>query len=329
MLRTRADEVTEAIASKDRNNLYVTSSFFKDPAKFRAFCTYYAIMRLVDDRVDSLPTPCGLSEKLREHELAIVTAWEQVVKSGCHGVYPKTSFLTSCNFADAEAVCESFIHSYRLFPVPITLWTAFFSAMRSDLSDGEFVRWADFLAYAEGATVAPTTIYLWLIMARRNVTKGSYECPRGFDLYACGRHLGIFAYLGHIIRDLALDVTSMTTRLCIAREDMLAHGVSPEMLRNEALNRRASHATRRLVSDLLQRARHHLVQGRVIAQPAYGYISRDSHFILELIITMYEHVIEKIESIGCDPMSERHHLTPQERARIVQQVATRVGFLTH
>lgn len=326
MLLTPADEVTEAIASKDRNNLHVTSSFFRDPAKYRAFCAYYAVMRLVDDRVDSLPTPCGLSAKLRENELAVVMAWEQVVKSGCHGVYPKTSFLTSCDFAEAKAICESFIHSYRLFPVPITLWTDFFAAMRSDLSDGEFVRWADFLAYAEGATVAPTTIYLWLIMARRNVTKGSYECPRGFDLYACGRHLGIFAYLGHIIRDLASDVKSMTTRLCIAREDMLAHGVSPEMLRNEALNRRASHATKRLVADLLQRARDHLAQGRALAQPAYELIEGDSLFILELIIAIYEHVIEKIVSIGCDPMSGRHHLTPQERAEIVQQVAARVGF---
>lgn len=328
-LPTRADELTEAIASKDRNNLYVTSSFFRDPAKYRAYCAYYAIMRLVDDRVDNLPLPCRRSAKLRESELGILTAWEKVVKSGCHGVYPKTSLLTSCDFADAEAVCESFIYSYRLFPVPVKLWTNFFAAMRSDLLDGEFVRWADFLAYAEGATVAPTTIYLWLILARRNVTKDSYEFPRGFDLYACGRHLGIFAYLGHIIRDLALDVTSMTTRLCIAREDMLAHGVSPEMLRNEALNHRASHATKRLVADLLQRARHHLAQGRAIAQPAYGYIARDSQFILELIITMYERIIEKIESTGCDPMSTRHHLTPLERAEIVQQVGARVGIRIH
>lgn len=328
-MKARADEVIEAIASKDRNNLYVTSSFFRDPAKYRAFCTYYAIMRLVDDRVDNLPSPRGLSAKLLEHELGVVTAWEQVVVSGCDGIYPKTSFLTSCDFAEVQAICESFIHSYRLFPVPVKLWNNFFAAMRSDLSDGEFVRWADFLAYAEGATVAPTTIYLWLIMARRNVTKGTYELPREFDLYACGRHLGIFAYLGHIIRDLALDVTSMTTRLCIARKDMLTHGVSPEMLRNEALNHRASHATKRLVADLLQRARDHLAQGRALAQPAYELIESDSLFILELIITIYEHVIEKIESIGCDPMSERHHLTPLERAEIVQQVAARVGFRIH
>lgn len=325
-MRTRAHEATEAIAARDRNNLYVTSSFFRDPAKYRAFCTYYAVMRLVDDRIDNLPAPCGLSETMRDHELGVVTGWERAVQSGCRGNFPDTSLLASCDFAEAAAVCECFIDSYRAFPVPAALWANFFAAMRSDLLDGEFVRWADFLAYAEGATVAPTTIYLWLIMSRRNVANGPYELPHGLDLYACGRHLGIFAYLGHIIRDLASDATSMTTRLCIAREDMSAHGVDPEMLRNEAMNHRASQATRCLVADLLQRARGYLARGRALAEPAYGSIEHDSRFILELIITMYEQIIEKIESGGCDPMAAQHHLTEPEKDEIVRQVAARTGF---
>lgn len=52
-----AHEVTDAIASNDRNNMDITSSIFQDPVKYRAFCDYHAIMRIVDDRVDSLPSP--------------------------------------------------------------------------------------------------------------------------------------------------------------------------------------------------------------------------------------------------------------------------------
>jgi phytoene/squalene synthetase len=141
------------------------------------------------------------------------------------------------NFAEAEAVCESFIASYRVFPVPIRQWTNFFAAMRSDIVNSEFVHWTDFLAYAEGATVAPTTIYLSLIVAHRDATKDTCEFLRGFDLFDSGRHLGLFAYLGHIIRDLAEEITHTATRLCIAREDMIAHGVNSEKLRSEALNR--------------------------------------------------------------------------------------------
>jgi len=325
-VQTRAHEVTEAIASRDRNNLYVTSSFFRDPVKFRAFCAYYAIMRVVDDRIDDLPSPNRRCAELRKRELRVVEAWERVVRSSCRGIHPAASLLASCDFPEAEAVCESFIASYRIFPVPIRLWANFFAAMRSDIVDSEFVRWTDFLAYAEGATVAPTTIYLSLIVARRDVTKDTCEFLRGFDMYQAGRHLGLFAYLGHIIRDLAADVTSTATRLCIAREDMLAHGVSLEILRSEALNRRASPATRRLAGELLHRARWHLAQGRALTVPILGLLDSDSRFILELIITMYEHIIAKIESTGCDPMAKRHHLTQREQAEIVHQVAARTGF---
>ncbi|MEJ2601454.1 MAG: squalene/phytoene synthase family protein, partial [Anaerolineales bacterium] len=257
-MQTRAHEVTEEIASKDRNNLYITSSFFRDPIKYMAFCAYYAIMRVVDDRIDNLPSTGSRCAELRKRELGVVASWERVVRSSCHGIYPTTSLLASCNFPEAKAVCESFITSYRIFPVPIKLWTNFFAAMRSDIVASELVRWSDFLAYAEGATVAPTTIYLLLIVARRYETKNSCEFPRGFDLYACGRHLGLFAYLGHIIRDLATDITNTETRLCLTREDMLAYGVSPEMLKSEVLNRQASPGTCYLVKDLLRRARWHL-----------------------------------------------------------------------
>lgn len=327
-MQTRIDEITEAIASKDRNNLYVASSFFRDPVKFRAFCAYYAVMRVIDDRVDNLPSPDSRTATLQKHELDILTAWERVVESGCNGTYPDASLLKSCDFADAEAVYESFMESYRALPVPMDLWKSFFAAMRSDLLDGEFASWADFAVYAEGATVAPTTIYLWLIMARRNATKDLYDIPQDLDVFACGRHLGIFAYLAHIVRDLALDVTSSTARLCIAREDMLAHGVSLETLRNEALNGRASHATRRLVAELLRRARRHLAHGRALALPAYRSIESDSHFILDLIIAMYEQLVEKIESTGCDPMADRHRLTELEKAEVVRRVAARTGFRT-
>ena len=325
-VQTRAHEVSEAIASRDRNNLYVTSSFFRDPIKFRAFCAYYAIMRIVDDRIDNLPSPNNRCAELRKRELDVVAAWERVVKCSCNGIHPTASLLASCDFAEVDAVCESFIASYRVFPVPIRLWTNFFTAMRSDIVDSEFVSWTDFLAYAEGATVAPTTIYLSLIVAHHDVRKNSYEFPRGFDLYDSGRHLGLFAYLGHIIRDLAADITRRATRLCISREDMLAHGVSSEMLKSEALNCRASSATRCLAGELLNRAREHLAQGRALTAPIYDILDSDSRFILELIITMYEHIIAKIESTGCDPMAKRRHLTRLEKVKIVQQVAAHTGF---
>jgi len=325
-VQTRAQKITEAIASKDRNNLYVTSSFFRDPLKYRAFCAYYAVMRVVDDRVDQLPAADRWSTGVRARELAVVDAWEGLVESCCRGQIPAAAALAACDFSEAGALCESFVESYRVYPVPVDLWTHFFSAMRSDLEARAFARWVDFLDYSEGATVAPTTIYLSLIVARRDDARNTCAFPPDFDLFACGRHLGIFAYLGHIVRDLAEDLTGTSTRLCMAREDLLAHGLSPEMLRDEALNRRASPAPRSLVETLLQRARGHLDRGRALTAPTRGFLASDCQFILELIIAMYERILAKIESAGYDPMAQQHRLSRLEKADVVRQVAARTGF---
>jgi hypothetical protein len=60
--------------------------------------------------------------------------------------------------------------------------------------------------------------------------------------------------------------------------------------------------------------------------PVLDRLDSDSRFILELIVTMYQQLIAKIESTGCDPMTNRHHLTQQEQAEIVHRVAASTGF---
>jgi phytoene synthase len=322
-----AFRITEKIASKDHNNLYITSSFFKDKNKYEAFCAFYAVMRLVDDRIDNLPLSVKQNEVSLKNELKVVDAWEQVVISCYHGTYPTAVYLEGCEFVEVAAVCESLIAAFKNFPVSILLWTNFFKAMQSDLVSGEFKRWSDFLEYAEGATVAPTTIYLYLIASHRNNVYNSYELPEGFNLIKCGHYLGIFAYLGHIIRDLSEDIKSALTRLCITREDMNVHDVTPEILQRDALKNQASLATNGLVIDILQRARRYLLRAKTYVAQVQDLLESDGHFILELIITMYERIISKIESTGYDPMAGRHLLSKKEKADIIRQIAARTEFI--
>jgi len=318
--------VTETIASRDHNNLYITSLFFKDRMKYKAFCAFYAVMRIVDDRIDNLPLLIKQNEVLQKQELGVVDAWEHLVISCHQGIYPTATQLESSNFSEANAVCESVIEAFRNFHVPIQLWNNFFDAMRSDLVAGELECWSDFLEYAEGATVAPTTIYLYLITAQRNNEKNSYELPGGIDIIKSGRYLGVFAYLGHIIRDLSDDLNS-TARLCITREDMNAHDVRLEILRMEAVKKQASPATIGLIIDLLQRARRHLLRSRAYVSQIHEILDNDGRFILELIITMYERIIDKIESTGYDPLVKQHYLSRGEKTKIVKSVALKNGFL--
>ncbi len=74
-----AAAVAEAIAARDNNNLYRTSCFLRDEQRYRTFCAYYAVMRVVDDRVDSLPSRAALSPDERAAEYRILENWRRAV----------------------------------------------------------------------------------------------------------------------------------------------------------------------------------------------------------------------------------------------------------
>jgi len=319
-------KVAEAIARKDKNNLSLTSSFFKDKTKYRVFCSYYSLMRVVDDHIDSLPSYDQRSKKLIDEELKFLDSWERIVTSSIRGIFPDKKLLTATGCNEAEAICESFIDSYKTIPVKKKLWTNFFNAMRSDISSNEFATWSDFIDYSEGATVAPTTIYLTLIASKFNTSMNRYEAEKNFDILECGRNLGLFAYLGHIIRGLAKDIREESTRICISNEDMTAHGLSIDTITKDVFKRQADPKTRNLIMDLLLRAKNYHDNGRAIAEEIMDFLESDCRFILELIITIYENIIKKIESTDCNPMSNIHYLTRREKAKIVKSVAYQTGF---
>ncbi|HSG07566.1 MAG TPA: squalene/phytoene synthase family protein [Longimicrobiales bacterium] len=315
----------EAIAARDNNNLYLTSRFFRSPERYKAFCAFYALMRIVDDRIDDIPDRIHLSERSRSREHAVVSAWEASVLSCYEGRRPSRDVVERCGHPDAALLLEAFAESLVAFPAPCRLWVDFFRSMHWDLDHDRFATWQDFLAYAEGASVSPTTIYLFLLASPPRHPSGARPLPAGFDLSTCGRQLGIFAYVGHVVRDIAEDLR-MGRRglLYLTNEDMAAHGVTEDTLRSDLKRERASVATRHLVAELLGRARSFLGRGRASLAPLWGNVDGDCAFIVDLIVTMYERVIDKIERCGFDPLTGQHRLTPTEKGAVVQEVARRV-----
>ncbi len=318
--------VAEQIAARDLNNLYLTSRFFADPEKYRAFCAFYAVMRVVDDRVDDLPSRHGLSLQGRQREHDVLRAWEEAVCTSYEGQSQSPDTLVACQHGQAAPLLDAFAMSLGMFPVSRELWNNFFSAMHRDIDRARFDTWRDFLAYSEGASVAPTTIYLFLIASRR-AAGDVFRVPEGFDIIACGRHLGVFAYLAHVARDLAADlVTGEEGLLYLTREDMEKFGVTERSLLSDVAEGQASLPTRALIAALLQRARRRLARGREYLEDLAAELEIDCRFILELIVTMYERIVDKIESCDFDPMSGRHTLSAEEKELTAREVAALVGF---
>lgn len=321
-----AAAAAEAIASKDLNNLYLTSCYFEDRAKYRAFCALYAVMRVVDDRIDAIPSRAELTEEDRQREKAVAAAWRRGVEAGYEDREPTAEDLALCDHPQAALLLEGLRRTVTRFPVPSSLWQNFFDAMERDVDRPRFATYEEFLDYAEGATVAPTTIYLFLIAARPS-EDAVYGLPEAFDLIACGRHLGLFAYLGHILRDLAQDYSASEEGLLyLAEDDMDRFGLTEEQLGRDVTARRCSPPLRSLVEELVGRSRRELAEGRRLAEALEGKLTPDCAFVLELICAIYEHILDKIEDKSFDPLVKNPRLSLLEKTRIALDTARKVGF---
>lgn len=315
------DGVAEAVAAKDLNNLYLTSCYFAERERYQAFCALYAVMRVVDDRVDDVLARGRPPDETRRTAIGL-EAWERLVSARLSGVGPDPTDFELCSELRAPALMEAFAGAMQSFPIDERLWNNFFSAMREDLTRSRFHTYDEFVRYAEGATVAPTTVYLWLIAAERGPAGSPFRLPSGFDVYTCGRNLGLFAYIAHVLRDLAADLRTGTEGLLyLAGDDMAAHGVTEDLLRSDLAAGRASAPVRALVGDLAERATARLAEGRRRVGELQARLSADRAFILELIIRIYRETIERIAACEYDPMTGRHRLSDDEKSKIARDVA--------
>ncbi len=301
------DALPEAIAAKDLNNLYRTSCYFADSERYRAFCALYAVMRVVDDRIDAFLVRSQTVEEEKQQEVSIVVAWHRAVSACLNGGTPAARDIARTKHPSAGELIRAFAEAIQRFPVPATLWDNFFVAMRQDLENARFATYDEFIEYSEGAAVAPTTVYLYLIAADQHDGDGTYRSPRGFDLIQCGQRLGLFAYISHILRDFPKDLTAGERALLyLAADDMATHGLTEPMFFADLEAGSARPELRALVRDLVERAHTFAAQGRSDLQVLEEALSPDRAFILESIIRAYEEVLERIVSSSYDPLVARH-----------------------
>jgi phytoene/squalene synthetase len=303
-------DTAERIASHDRNNLYLTSCLFADPNRYGAFCAQYAVMRVIDDRVDAIPLTDGVPDRAAAAECAtFLRDWRAAYRA----IDTRAEILQP-HGPDSVSLGLSLRASLEKFPVPVILWRRFFDAMARDLRTRRFPTYRAFERYCEGASCSPTTIYLYLLASHPS-PDGIYTVPGDFPLMEAGRRLGRFAYLGHILRDLAED-----TRLglsYLADEDLARHRLTHQALRADADRGRSSAELRALVREITTRAKSELRLATVLLAPHWRTLAPDCARILRLIVRIYERVLERIEMREGEVMDGAHLLTAIERQELV------------
>lgn len=178
------------------------------PAKQDLFLATYMAMRVIDDHVDGLKDtdrgPDGPAPPL-------VSRWREAIRRAATGrVSPGWGPLET----DIFCLLARTLPDAGLGEHP---WNALEQAMLFDAQGGILHTFSDFLSYAEGATVAPTYIFIWLLACDDSMKIQPPSADRE-RLWALARPLAVSCYLAHIMRDLVEDARSGEALLTIPRE---------------------------------------------------------------------------------------------------------------
>lgn len=291
---------------RDAANLVVASQLFQCPERREAFNILYALMRKVDDLVDSVSESNFMSSAEYEQIRSEVVRWERAVISFYEGIHDESGQL------------DSVVTSLEKFHIPKVLWDNFFESMWFDFHKKEIHTFNDFLQYAEGASVAATTIYLMLIGAVK--TENGFD-TNNFDYIETGRNLGIWAYCIHIARDLKSDLlVGNEGRLTIPKILAQQFDFDKAKLRATANTTESDSGINNLVKSFLDWSRSYGDSGKKMASVIGQSLPLDRQIILCLIVAMYNKIQKKIEESGYHVLGQSHIVSPEERQNLCFQI---------
>ena len=290
----------EDIAKQKNPFLYFVSSFFEDKNKFKAFCSTYSSMRILDDYVDSIKNRTKLNRYEKIFYLKEISKWENLITDCYNGKRVENPILLALS------------DTFKAFNVQLFPWTNLATAMRWDIENSRFNTFKDFLEYTEGAAIAPATVFISVISAQPDGEK--YNCsPNDINPYYYAKNLAIFCYLTHILRDVSYDLELEDSGLIyLPKEDLYRFSISENDLWNfkssKSINRNFQHMMKYQIS----RARKFGDKGKVIMKELFEYLDSDCWFILNLLVSLYEKTMDKIESVAYNVFNGKHELNSIE-----------------
>jgi phytoene/squalene synthetase len=184
--------------------------------------------------------------------------------------------------------------------------------MGFDLETSGFHSYDDFLAYAEGATVAPASIFATLLLMRRDHDRFRPLLPYD-DIRDAVRPAAVACYEVHILRD--------------AREDLAAgRNYFPQSeLRAFRLDPRSglTPAWQPSLRAYGRRVRGGWIPALESLESLEGPMSERERLMLHVLVEFYGESLVKISRLNYDVWSDRHWPEPAEVAALLGRLAGR------
>ena len=282
----------------DHPNILIAANFW-DYERFCAAKTCYRFMRKIDDLIDNHKAANRIiAPGERKEFLTDVNDWlKMVVISG------------ECN-PEKEAL----IKTIERFNIPLWPLEAFAKSMIYDINNDGFASMESFLTYAQGASVAPASIFVHL--SGLTSEDGHYNDP-SFDVREAATPCAIFSYLVHIVRDFQKD---QFNNLNYFADDLIRkNGLTRHDLKNIAHGAPVSDGFRNLIREYQTLADDYRKKTRSIIERIGPAMEPRYRLSLEIIFSLYQMVFERINPENGNFTTYELNPTPEETKKRVRE----------
>ena len=158
--------------------------------------------------------------------------------------------------------------------------------MLYDVDHSEFPSFREFMDYAEGASVAPASVFVHLCcLTEKN---GEYM-PPGFDVIQVSRPCAVFSYIVHIIRDFQEDQRNNLNYF--AADILRKNNLLPSDLKEMANGRPFSDSFRNVIREYYHHAQNFSAKTQIELQNLTTQLDKRYLLSLHVIYNLYKLVI--------------------------------------
>lgn len=275
----------------DHPNILIAANFW-DEDRYCAAKTCYKFMRAIDDLIDNhKATNRRIAAEEKEEFVADVNEWLKTI------IIPE-----DCNPEKLELN-----KTIERFKIPLWALEAFAKSMIYDINNDGFSSLEAFLDYAQGASVAPASIFVHL--SGLTLKNGHFQDP-SFDVKEAATPCAIFSYLVHIIRDFQKD---QFNNLNYFADDLIQqNGLTRKDLRDIASGGPIPSGFRNLVKTYYALADEYREKTREVIRRIGPAIEPRYQLSFEIIFTLYHMVFERIDVEKGNFTSYELNPTPEE-----------------
>ena len=218
---------------------------------------------------------------------------------------------------DHDPLIKELTDTIATFHIPLELFHNFAKAMLYDINHSGFSTLEEFLNYAEGASVAPASVFVHLCCLKEE--NGVYF-PPDIDVIKVARPCAIFSYIVHIIRDFQEDQRNNLNYFAL---DILEKNkLLPSDIKEIANGSPVTDSFRNTIREYHDLAEEYREQTLQEIHKLSGKLASRDLFSLHVIYHLYKHVFDRIAIEQGTFTGKELNPTPQEIRDIVLELAS-------